>query len=81
MTMVCHGVRSVKSRRDSLRMGGGPCLFPLQRRQLRLRNGAVGRGATYLKRYSDQKETTANTWIFLNLTDGRPRTWSGYGVS
>jgi hypothetical protein len=38
-------------------------------------------GVSYLKRYSDQKETTARTWIFLNLTEGRPRTWSGDVVS
>ena len=31
----------------------------------------------YLRRYTDQNETTAKTCIFRNLMDGRPRTWSG----
>lgn len=33
-------------------------------------------GTTYLKRYADQKASTARTCNLRDLTDGRPRTWS-----
>ena len=29
MTSVCQGVSSVERRRESLRIVGGPCVFPL----------------------------------------------------
>jgi hypothetical protein len=35
---------------------------------------AAGGAAIYLKRYRDQKETTARTWILRNWTEGRPKT-------
>lgn len=31
---------------------------------------------TYLKRYADQKASTARTCSLRDLADGRPRTWS-----